>query len=128
MPLAWSLTGANRNDVTQLVPLVDAVPPVRGRVGRPLSKPKAVYADRGYDHDKYRMKLSCRGVASKIARRGTPHGSGLGKVRWVVEWGLCRFHQFRRLRTRWEVRDDVHEWLMNVAGCLITWHIARRLC
>ena len=35
VPLAFSLTGGNRNDVTQLLPLVDAVPSVRGRVGRP---------------------------------------------------------------------------------------------
>jgi hypothetical protein len=48
------LTGGNRNDVTQLMPLLDAVPPVRGRVGRPRRKPEALFADRGYDHDVYR--------------------------------------------------------------------------
>jgi hypothetical protein len=31
-PLAWSLTGGNRNDVTQLIPLVERVPPVLGKV------------------------------------------------------------------------------------------------
>ena len=35
IPLAWTLTGGNRNDVTQLTELLDRVPPVRGRVGRP---------------------------------------------------------------------------------------------
>ena len=35
IPLAWTLTGGNRNDITQLIPLLDRVPPVRGRVGRP---------------------------------------------------------------------------------------------
>ena len=30
-PLAWTLTGGNRNDVTQLLDLLDRVPPVRGR-------------------------------------------------------------------------------------------------
>ncbi|BAU86997.1 transposase and inactivated derivatives-like protein [Streptomyces laurentii] len=29
-PLAIILTGGNRNDIAQLVPLLDAVPPVRG--------------------------------------------------------------------------------------------------
>ena len=38
-PLAVLLTGGNRNDVTQLLPLLEAVPPVRGRVGRPRGKP-----------------------------------------------------------------------------------------
>ena len=29
LPLAWTLTAANRNDVTQLMELLDGVPPVR---------------------------------------------------------------------------------------------------
>ena len=39
--------GANRNDITQLLPLVDAIPPIRGARGRPLQRPKVIYADRG---------------------------------------------------------------------------------
>ena len=39
VPLAWTLTGGNRNDVTQLIALLDRVPPVRGRVGRPRRRP-----------------------------------------------------------------------------------------
>ena len=57
IPLAWTLTGGNRNDVTQLIPLLDRVPPVRGKVGRPRRRPDRVIADRGYDHDKYRRRL-----------------------------------------------------------------------
>jgi transposase len=34
IPLAWTVTGGNRNDVTQLLPLVERVSPVRGKVGR----------------------------------------------------------------------------------------------
>ena len=33
-PLAVLLTGGNRNDVTQVLTLLDAIPPVRGRAGR----------------------------------------------------------------------------------------------
>src|SRR6266446_9681185 len=50
IPLAWTVTGGNRNDVTQLVPLIERVPPVRGKVGRPRRRPDRVSADRGYDH------------------------------------------------------------------------------
>jgi transposase len=50
IPLAWIVTGGNRNDVTQLVPLVERIPPVRGKVGRPRRRPDRVTADRGYDH------------------------------------------------------------------------------
>ncbi|MBT3164447.1 transposase [Streptomyces sp. Vc74B-19] len=52
-PLAATLTGGNRNDVTQLIPLLQAVPG-RGKRGRPRRRPDVVIADRGYDHDKYR--------------------------------------------------------------------------
>jgi hypothetical protein len=62
-----TLTGGNRNDVTQLIPLVDAVPPIRGRRGRPRRRPRELFADRGYDHDIYRG--SCALAAS---RRGSP--------------------------------------------------------
>lgn len=39
IPLAVTLTGGNRNDVTQLMPLPGAIPPVRGKVGRPRQRP-----------------------------------------------------------------------------------------
>ncbi|MEU0446603.1 IS5 family transposase [Streptomyces tendae] len=84
-PLAVSLTGGNRHDVTQLIWLLDAIPRIRGRRGRPCHKPKRLYVDRGYDFRKYRRLLWARGIVPKIAQRGAPHGSGLGKTRWVGE-------------------------------------------
>jgi transposase len=78
IPLSWTLTGGNRNDVTQLLELLDRVPPVRGRPGRPRRRPESVVADRGYDHDKYRRLVRERGIKPVIARRLTEHGSGLG--------------------------------------------------
>jgi transposase len=85
IPLATTLTGGNRNDVTQLLPLFDGVGPVRGKSGRPRRRAETLIADRGYDHDKYRRELWRRGVKPIIARRVTEHGSGLGRLRWVVE-------------------------------------------
>jgi transposase len=84
IPLAVLLTGGNRHDVTQLKPLLDAVPPIRWRVGRPRRKPRVLVADRGYDFDKYRRLLRARGIRPMIARRGVVHGSGLGRWRWMV--------------------------------------------
>ncbi|MDN7602887.1 IS5 family transposase [Burkholderia gladioli] len=118
-PIAAILTGANRNDVTQLVPLIEAIVPIGGVRGRPLSRPGRVYADRGYDHDKYRCILHERNIPTSIARRGHPHGSGLGKVRWVVERTHAWLHHFRRLRTRFERRADIHEALLKLGCCLI---------
>jgi transposase len=98
------VTGGNRNDVTQLIPLIDAVPALRGKVGRPRRRPATLVADRAYDHDSYRRELRRRGIRPLIARRRTGHGSGLGRLRWPVERSLAWLHQFRRLLVRFERR------------------------
>jgi transposase len=113
------LTGGNRNDVTELLPLVDAVTGVAGLVGRPRRRPQRLVADRGYDHDKYRRQLRQRGITPVIARRQTGHGSGLGRWRWVVERTFAWLHGFRRLLVRYERRADMHEALLRLACCLI---------
>lgn len=118
-PLAATLTGGNRHDVTQLLPLLDAIPPIRGQRGRPRRKPRRLYADRGYDFDRYRRLLWKRGIKPMIARRGVPHGSGLGKVRWVVERAFAWLHQFKRLRVRYERRADIHHGLLALACSII---------
>ncbi len=123
-----SLTGGNRNDVTQLLPLLDKIPAVAGLVGRPRRRPDMLFADRGYDHDKYHRLLRERGIRPVIAERGQPHGTGLGTFRWVVERTISRLHGFRRLRIRWERRDDIHEAFLGLAVCLITHRHVQRLC
>ena len=126
MPLAATLTGANRHDVTQLMPLVDAIPPVRGRAGAPLRKPKKVMGDRAYHDDGRRLRLSARGIATEIARRGAAHGSGLGVFRWFVEQALALLHQFKRLRVRDDRDDRIHEAFMTIACALICWRRLHR--
>src|ERR1035437_2590518 len=116
IPLVVHLTGANAHDVTELLPLVDDIPPVAGKVGHPKSKPDLVQADRGYDSQPHREKLHARRIETLIARRGEPHGSGLGKTRWVVERTISWLHQFRRLRIRFEKRDDIHEAFLSFAS------------
>lgn len=101
------------------------MPPIRGKPGRPLTKPAVIQADRGYDHDKYRRLLHHRGIPTLIARRGEPHGSGLGKTRWVVERTIGWLHNFRRLRVRFERLAHIHEAFLKLACCLICWRKLR---
>jgi transposase len=112
------LTGCNRNDVTQLLPLVDGIAPVTGKRGRPRQRPERVIADRGYDHDKYRRELRRRGLAHRIARRRADHGSGLGRERWVVERTFAWLRDFRRLRIRWERDPEIHLAFLYL-GCAV---------
>lgn len=114
------LTGGNRNDVTQLMPLIDAIPPIRGQVGHPRRSPYSLFADRGYDHDIYRDQVRQRRIVPAIARRGTLHGTGLGTYRWVVERSFAWLHGFKRLRICGERRADIHEAFLKLACCRIT--------
>jgi transposase len=61
VPLAITLTKANRNDICELLPLLDKIPRVRGRRGRPRHRPDAAQGDRGYDSDRLREKVKKRG-------------------------------------------------------------------
>jgi transposase len=118
-PLATRTTAANRNDVAQMIATVDAVPPVRGKPGRPRRRPGEAYADRGFDSKSNREAMRRRGIKPRIARRGEPHGSGLGKVRWVVERTLSWLHNFGRLRVRKDRRAEMHQGLLDLAGSIL---------
>lgn len=124
--MAVSLTAANRNDITELVPLVDAIPPVRGKRGRPQRRPKKLLADRAYWSHRYHRELRKRKIKPQIAKPRSPHGSGLGKERWVVERTISWLHQKRKLRIRYERRDDIHEALMSIGCSLICFSLLQR--
>lgn len=126
IPLAAKLTGAETHDVTQLLPLVEAIPPLRGRRGRPRRRPERVQGDRGYDSEPHRKALRAKGIKPVLAKRRTPHGSGLGVHRWVVERTLAWLHQFKRLRVRFERRADIHEAFLSLGCILICWRFHQK--
>lgn len=112
------VTAANVNDGTMLVPLVDAIPPVRGRVGAPRRRPDAVTADKAYHSHDREIALWIRGVEPMLPRRGVVEDTSLGRVRWVVERTISWLHQFRRLRVRHERRADIHQAFLTL-GCIL---------
>ena len=58
------------------------------------------------------------GITPVIARGGSEHGSDLGIYRCVAEAAFALLHRFRRLRIRWEIRDDIHEAFLTL-GCAV---------
>ena len=121
IPLAVTLTGANRHDVTQLLPLINAIPAIAGQVGRPRYRPDCVQGDRAYDSEPHRQAVREVGIYPILAKRRSEHGSGLGIFRWVVERSLSWLHQNRRLRIRYERRPDIHEAFLTL-GCILICH------
>lgn len=128
VPAAIRTAAANASDHTQIIPLVLDFPHVSGKPGRPKELPDEVVADRGYDSDATRALLSWLGVTPKIAKRNTPHGSGLGKVRWVVERTISWIKGLRRMRVRYDrLRPIQHAW-NALAAAVICFRIAFHDC
>ncbi len=89
VPLAAILTGANRHDMIEVLPLINAIPPVRGGVRRPRRRPGRLYGHRTYASNPHRLVLRDPRITPVLARRCTPHQSGLGRVRCVVDRTLA---------------------------------------
>jgi len=128
IPLSFAVTGANAHDVTQLLPLVAAIPPVRGKPGKPRRRPDTLQADCAYDSNAHRQALQDKGIEPVIPRRNREHGSGLGKTRWMIERTIAWLHQFRRLRIRYEKRADIHEAFLCIACIMICYNTLKGFC
>lgn len=102
VPLALRTTGANESDQLQILPIILEFPRVKGKLGRPKELPDEAYADRGYDNDSVRLLFRWLGIEPYIAKRRTDNGSGLGRVRWVVERTNAWLKGLRRMRVRWD--------------------------
>jgi transposase len=123
VPLAIRTAGANVSDHRQIVPIVLAFPKVGGKRGRPKERPDALYADRGYDSAATRAILAWLGIEPHIARQRTPHGSGLGRVRWVVERTVSWLKGLRRLRLRYDRLGVVQDAWDTFAACAICYRL-----
>jgi transposase len=124
IPLATTATAANVPEVKELPHVVDKIPPVKGKVGRPRRRPDELYGDRAYDSEPHRKEMRKRGIIPRFARRNTEHGSGLGIYRWVVERTASWLHSFRRLRLRTDRNGEVHDAFLALGTALIyTWFL-----
>jgi transposase len=123
VPLAIRTAGANASDHTQIIPIVVAFPRVGGKPGRPKELPDELYADRGYDGEATRWILRFLGIEPHIGKRGTPHGSGLGKVRWVVERTISWLKGLRRMRVRYDRLRVVRDAWTSLAASVICFNI-----
>jgi IS5 family transposase len=120
IPLAATVSAANVHDVTMLPAAVVACPiPGYGAGGR---QPGELYADRAYDSDGHESLLRWMGIEPRFAQRGQPHGSGLGKVRYVVDRTIAAAHQNRRPKVRYERRSDIHQAFLTLACIKICWY------
>ena len=99
--------------------LIDAIPAIGGRRGRPRRRPDKLHADKAYDHRRCRNACRRRNIMPRIARRGVETAQKLGQHRWVIERTFAWLNRFRRLTIRYERRLDIHHALTAIACSLI---------
>lgn len=87
-------------------------------------RPAALQGDRGYGFASSIALVLAWGLRSLLAVRGTAHGSGLGRTRYVVERTHSWFASFRRLIVCYERTGAHYQGLYQLAACVIC---ARRL-
>ncbi|MFF9900018.1 IS5 family transposase [Streptomyces longispororuber] len=132
-PLAFTVTGGNVNDCTQLEPVIAAVRVARRGPGRPRTRPVRVVADKGYSSRKIRAYLRQRGIAATIPERidqraGRRRRSerlcgfdpGIYRRRNVVERCFNRLKQNKALATRYDKRARHYQAMVTLA-CLQLW-------
>ena len=127
-PFAVMHTAANVHDSMVFEELIDAIEPIRRPRGRPRKRPEKLHADKGYDFLKCRGALSKRGIKVRIARRGVESSERLGRYRWVVERTLSWLNRNRRLKVRYERRDDIHQAFLDLGCAMICWNFVQRFC
>ena len=99
--MMFCVTGANRHDSVVFDELIDALPAVAGKRGRPRRWPGKMHADKGYDYARCRAHLKRRGIKDRIARKGIESNDRLGRHRWVVERTHAWLAAFGKLRIIW---------------------------
>lgn len=122
IPLATTTTAANTADVTEALNTLTSIPPVQGKRGRPKTRPDTLVADKAYDSQDLRAVLKWLGIEPQIPKRGDD-SRGLGLIRWVVERTIAWLHQFKRLRVRYDRRDEIHDAFTSLAQAMICWNV-----
>jgi hypothetical protein len=121
IPLVVCTTPANVPDQVPLEAMAESMPPVRMPRGRPRYKPGALLGDRGYGYAYLIALVVAMRIVPLLAPRGKdkPHGSGLGKVRYVIERTMSWLGNYRRLKLCYERTGEKWQAFNELACCLV---------
>jgi transposase len=119
IPLVVVTTPANVHDSRPAIAMLDAMPKIPGPRGRPRVKPDVVLGDRAYGTPRNMAACLERRITPLLAWPGLPHGSGLGKLRWVVESSLAWFGHNRRLKLCYEKTPAYWQAFHDLAASMI---------
>jgi transposase len=122
IPLVVQTGPANQRDDTKLEDLLEAFPVLTdGKTGEVHLQPKALLGDRGYGFPYLIAIVTLYGILALLSPRGKdkPHGSGLGKQRWVVERTMSWWTHFRRINLCYERKGEHFQAFHELAACIL---------
>ncbi|RPE37152.1 DDE family transposase [Kitasatospora cineracea] len=122
LPISLAISGANLHDSQALIPLVEAISPIRSRRGPRRRQPGKLHSDKAYDHRFIHSYLRRRQITGRIARRGIESSTRLGRHRWVIERTVAWLGGFRRLHRCYERKVDHFAAFATIAATLICHH------
>jgi transposase len=127
VPLSIIVTAANRHDVSQLVPTLDAV-----IIPRPAPGPRArqhLCADAGFVGATAKQEMLARDYTPHVRPRGEEQHAqrtqGTRPRRWVVEVAHSWFTRFRKLLVRYEKMHRSYLALTMLAAAIICFRRVR---
>ena len=122
IPLVVQTGPANQRDDSKVEDLLEGFPVLRdGRSGTVHWLPLALLGDRGYVFPYLIALVVLYGMVSWLSPRGKdkPHGSGLGKQRYVVERTMSWWPHFRRVLVCHERIGEHFQAFHELAACVL---------
>ncbi|BAJ33306.1 putative transposase [Kitasatospora setae KM-6054] len=120
--MSLAVCGADVHDGQALIPLVEAIPPIRSRRGPRRRRPGKLHADKAYDDRFIRSCLRGRQIPVRTARWGIDSSQRLGRHRWVIERTVAWLGGCRRLHRRYERKGTHFAAFATIAAALICHH------
>ena len=122
IPLVVQTGPGNQRDDTRVEELLAAFPVLTdGQTKVVHTQPAALLGDRGYGFAHIIALVLLFGIASLLSPRGKdkPHGSGLGKQRYVVERTMSWWPHFRRILVCHERKGEHFQGFHELAACVL---------
>lgn len=119
LPISTGISAGSTADGEAMIPLVNAIRPVRSKRGPPRRKPAKLHADKAYNSRERRRWLRVRGIQPRLARKGIEPKERLGRHRWVIERSMAWLTGYRRLTLRYERRADTFKAFLALAAALV---------